>query len=517
MDKCTICTDIYETHNRPMVLNCGHTFCNCCIKEIQKTGDKCPVCRTAITMTVCNFAIMDALNLKKTKFKMTPLVEKFYYCNDYLANEIDNLDTKTTTNIIKYIMKNDPNYLKKEYNKYSYSVKSETVSYNITKCSVPLFEILLVNEKFNDLLLELMDLYEKYYSDYDDKLLNYAIDFHNNNLVKKLLDIDRYNDVQTFPLHNAYYEGNLEMCSYIIDNYPKYNVKNHCDTYPFHSCFESSFMDAEDIVDHIIKHYKDKLNTFDCGGAGIIISMLLSDKYSVGALIKLIDAGVDCRKCDKYGNNILHVLFDEFGTDQEEEYQEIIKYLFEKHEYLINMKNEDGDTPIVSYVCYNDELPECDIEQYENKIDFEFVDDNSDNLLMMAIDSENWNIVEWLLKQNINLNHQNKDGETVLMKACARNHPDPMLLVKEKTDLNLQDKDGNTALMHIMENLNQRSGYCGYVARSNIITSLIDRGADHKIKNKNNITALHIACKNIDNIPSTDIIKYLALLAYKDG
>ena len=44
--KCPICTYVYEV---PIRLQCGHTFCESCIKGSSKTNNLCPLCRTKLT------------------------------------------------------------------------------------------------------------------------------------------------------------------------------------------------------------------------------------------------------------------------------------------------------------------------------------------------------------------------------------------------------------------------------------------------------------------------------------
>jgi hypothetical protein len=78
--QCTICFEEYDlTKRKPLILECGHTICNLCVKDILKCAKKCcPFCnKSLIKRNVSsfsqNFAYMELINefTKKTT-KKTP-------------------------------------------------------------------------------------------------------------------------------------------------------------------------------------------------------------------------------------------------------------------------------------------------------------------------------------------------------------------------------------------------------------------------------------------------------------
>jgi hypothetical protein len=65
--ECSICFEGYNCEKRkPLVINCGHTFCEICLKQIiEKDRASCPICkfkinRVSIKDIPVNYAILDS-------------------------------------------------------------------------------------------------------------------------------------------------------------------------------------------------------------------------------------------------------------------------------------------------------------------------------------------------------------------------------------------------------------------------------------------------------------------------
>ena len=59
--QCSICTEIFQ---KPLMVNCGHTFCkNCIVKWIErnKKSSKCPLCRSPILLSSPNQALLELI------------------------------------------------------------------------------------------------------------------------------------------------------------------------------------------------------------------------------------------------------------------------------------------------------------------------------------------------------------------------------------------------------------------------------------------------------------------------
>ena len=69
--ECEICFNSYDAIKiKPYSLYpCGHTFCKTCLDQIQK--QECPKCKREIIGEQINYALLDALDLNKTKVIQT--------------------------------------------------------------------------------------------------------------------------------------------------------------------------------------------------------------------------------------------------------------------------------------------------------------------------------------------------------------------------------------------------------------------------------------------------------------
>lgn len=71
--KCTIC---YEKNKYPMILQCGHTFCNECIEKI----NRCSLCNESKILTIKNFSLSELCGIQ-------PNTDKYF---DEMMNKINN-------------------------------------------------------------------------------------------------------------------------------------------------------------------------------------------------------------------------------------------------------------------------------------------------------------------------------------------------------------------------------------------------------------------------------------------
>ncbi|KAL7636175.1 UNVERIFIED_CONTAM: hypothetical protein RMT77_012932 [Armadillidium vulgare] len=77
--ECEICFVEYDSeYVVPMMLKCGHTYCDVCIKDLLYKSPKCPACRAPISVkdSVKNYALLKLLSDKKPKSKCYKDVKK---------------------------------------------------------------------------------------------------------------------------------------------------------------------------------------------------------------------------------------------------------------------------------------------------------------------------------------------------------------------------------------------------------------------------------------------------------
>lgn len=93
-------------------------------------------------------------------------------------------------------------------------------------------------------------------------------------------------------------------------------------------------------------------------------------------------------------------------------------------------------------------------------------------------------ILELLIRAGANINHQNNDGFTPLMRAMREADPAPLTLIRAGADVNLRAHDGTTALMRWA----QRDGM-----NNELLRELLQAGVHLDAKDEGNRTALIFA------------------------
>ena len=109
--------------------------------------------------------------------------------------------------------------------------------------------------------------------------------------------------------------------------------------------------------------------------------------------------------------------------------------------------------------------------------------------LLEAVTAGHSEAVEFLLQLKIiNVDHTNEDGVNAFMLACENGHTQIVeLLLKEQVDPNVQDKDGWNAFMLACQN-----------GHTQIVELLLNKQVDPHVQDKNGLNSLMAAC-NTDN------------------
>ncbi len=158
-------------------------------------------------------------------------------------------------------------------------------------------------------------------------------------------------------------------------------------------------------------------------------------------------------------------------------------------------------------------------EQLKNNIDIDQTDAEGNTALMLALANEHSDLAKLILGSNPNINLKNKDGQSALFIALINEQPDLALtLVKKGASLSSINGDGDSALqVATTANANEvmklvikkKSSLVNKLTKNGVsplmeaarfgsmgtISILLNAGADKKTKNKNGKTALDIAIK----------------------
>ena len=131
--------------------------------------------------------------------------------------------------------------------------------------------------------------------------------------------------------------------------------------------------------------------------------------------------------------------------------------------------------------------------------------------LMVAVDSHcSYEMVQEIIDHGADVNATNRNNHTALMLACGKGHVDAIhILLKAGSDTNIAHKDGWTCLMVAVDS------HCSY----EMVQEIIDHGADVNATNRNNHTALMLACgkRHVDAIHILLKAGSDTNIAHKDG
>ena len=119
-------------------------------------------------------------------------------------------------------------------------------------------------------------------------------------------------------------------------------------------------------------------------------------------------------------------------------------------------------------------------------INLNVTDSDGNSLLMRFID--NYEISKLILSRNIDINLQNKNGETALM--LSNNFYITKMILEKNPNMDLQNNNGDTVLMKTIKVLNHIDDFFNLFDLFNII---IDKPQNLYIKNKKGETALFLA------------------------
>jgi len=109
----------------------------------------------------------------------------------------------------------------------------------------------------------------------------------------------------------------------------------------------------------------------------------------------------------------------------------------------------------------------------------------NESILILASKNSNDKIIQFLLSQNVELNHTDKLGLTPLMWS-----------VKQKCVKCVQLLLNNNALVDLQSNLGNTATMLASTSNSDILELLLSKSDELSIRNNNNLTALMVAVKN---------------------
>jgi uncharacterized protein len=148
-----------------------------------------------------------------------------------------------------------------------------------------------------------------------------------------------------------------------------------------------------------------------------------------------------------------------------------------------NLKNESGEPPLFVAIRNNNRMMLKLLLEYDADVNFK--NSKGSTILMYCLAAGKMKLAQELLKYGAlaDFNYRYAEGKTALMLAIlSKDRRFVSSVVKFRQNLNIRDDYGNTALM-----------YAAGMGMSDLVKTLLQKGADKKLKRKDGRTAHDIA------------------------
>ncbi|XP_067659868.1 ankyrin-3-like [Haliotis asinina] len=239
--------------------------------------------------------------------------------------------------------------------------------------------------------------------------------------------------------------------------------------------------------------------------------MIAAEKADIDMFDFLVRKGADLSLVDVASNTVLHFACDGGNL-------EIISYILTQNAVGINSCGEDNWTPAMKAALQGHK----DVFDLlvSKGADLSLVDGDRNTILHLACEGGNLDIVKYILKQNtVNINSLGENGWTPAMKAALKGHKDVFnLIVTQGADLSLMQEEGDSILhaackggnVKIVNNILSQSTIdinlggtnmltpvmvAAYRGHKDVFNMLVTKDADLLIKDGDQNSILHLACK----------------------
>jgi hypothetical protein len=433
-----------------------------------------------------------------------------YYCNTFfggysllhLVSGFDDLKT------FKLIEKNTVSDLR--------NIEDKSVLYIATECNCLNIVTYLIkdisysNEKNhkNQTLLHISTYYSYY-------VLKYFID--NFTLYDDLTIYDNYMSYKEFKTNMYIIEALIEKCNILekdIDGFTAFDYIFNCELYITNEM-------KTNIENDKIVQYKNNIRNHNMSIINIYTNFIINNiddiNYLIDYILKLfvlhkndknnfseiekiknklekllkIKKNINDKNDNGYTNlyKIINFAYKDiflFGTMSPDLFNENNKNIYNVILILVDafLSNDNIDLNLI----YHDKLDDTNLDDSDSI-------KSGNSILDMSVMGDMKEIVEkLLLKKNLNINLQDDLGNTVLMKSQL-NDSLKLLFNNKNLNVNITNNRGETALfISIKNNMPTKSIF------------LIERGADIKIKNKNNQSILSYITSNAKLVKKYDVI-----------
>uniref|UniRef100_A0A914D403 Uncharacterized protein n=1 Tax=Acrobeloides nanus TaxID=290746 RepID=A0A914D403_9BILA len=250
--------------------------------------------------------------------------------------------------------------------------------------------------------------------------------------------------------------NNIDMVRLLLENGENPNAIDTNDQIALHLA-ASDRSDKTEFVELLLKHQADIELKDKYGRTSLMIA---ASSQNINIVLYLLGQGADPNRKDKIDKTALHYAASNLYDNT------LFAELLLKHGADIEIQDKDGWTSLMEAVLY-----------------------------------KRISIVRYLLEQGSDPNRKDNRDKTALHHAALNLKDNKLiveLLLKHGADINIQDKDGWTSLMRAVS-----------INNINIVRYLLEQDADPDKINANGNTALHIV-RSTYNYPNKEIIDLLS-------
>lgn len=313
------------------------------------------------------------------------------------------------------------------------------------------------------------------------------------------------------PIHLASAHGNTEVVLYLLQQGADVAAINKNLSTPLHLSAKNNHLDTT----KALIQYKAKINARDRNGLAPLHLCLLYPQI----IECLLQNGADPDAEDNERKSLLYRAIEgdfpstsvfyliKYGVSLSQNklilHHAIESKNWEAAEYLLDQKldpkekDSDGRSPL--YLALKNKAALETIQFLVAKgADINQKDGSGNSILHYAVNLANERVLDFLLKDNSNVNEQNRfERETPLHLAVkGKNRNIIVLLCKAGANVNIKDRNGNTPLHLMMEKISAKERRIyreEYEVDQEIVELLINAGANVNEKNNSGKTPLHIA------------------------
>ena len=286
-------------------------------------------------------------------------------------------------------------------------------------------------------------------------------------------DVNATNKMNFTPLLKACCKGNKDVINALLNAGANPDISDNYDLTGLHY---AAYLDCnKEVLQAIIDHGADVNATNKNNHTAL---MFACNNSNEDAINMLLNAGTDPTIGDINGDTCLHAAVGQNCT--KEVIEEIIN-----HGADVNATNKNNRTALM-IACHKGNIDVMNL-LLNAGANFDISDDDAQTCLHYAATGDSSHeVLEIIIGHGVDVNSTNNSNQTALMRASHKGNKHVInVLINAGANPHISDDEGDT-LLH----------YAAYGDCSKeVLQAIIDHGADVNATNKNNKTALMIACE----------------------